>query len=252
MRILPTLRIAPLIAAACFLFSCSSNYKLVDAKRKAYPINAATLTDSTVLKTYLPYKLKMDSQMNAVIGYTDVALTKTYVGTESLLGNFFSDAAFAEAGKLDQQIDFAMPSTNGGLRNDLPLGPVTLANVFELMPFENELMIYELKGDKVKELLDNIAASGGQPVAGIKFRIADKKATDIVIAGKAFDLSRNYRVLTSDYIASGGDGVDTFKNPVAFKVVGLKVRDALINYIRQQQSADKKITSKLDRRITND
>ena len=252
MRISVTLRAATLLCFLSLLFSCSTNYTIVQSRRAEYPIQAGGVVDSSVIKKYLPYKLKMDSQMNQVIGYTDVALTKKYVHGESLLGNFFSDAALYEAKLIDPQIDFALPSTNGGLRNDLPLGPLTLSNVFELMPFENEMMIFELKGADVKELIDLIANSGGQPVSGITMKIVDKKAQDILIKGVPFDSTKNYRVLTSDYIAGGGDGVNCFKNPVTRKVVGLKVRDALIKYIKDTQATGKKITSKTDGRITND
>ena len=217
-----------------------------------YPISASVAADSTIIKTYLPYKLKMDAQMNAVIGYSAIALTKTSVGGESLLGNFFSDAALHEARKTYPDIDFAMPSTNGGLRNDLPLGAITLANVFELMPFENELIVFELNGSSVQSLMNMIAKSKGQPVSGITIKITDRKPVEVFINGKPFDPSKSYRVLTSDYIAGGGDDVNSFKNPVKSTIVGLKVRDALIQYIKEQQASGKKINSILDRRVTND
>lgn len=234
------------------LYSCSSRYALVKSNRTEYPISTALQADSAMIRKYQPYKLKMDSQMNAVIGYTDVALTKKGQSGEYLLGNFFADATFAEAKKIDPQIDFTLPTTNGGLRNDLPLGKLTLANVFELMPFENELLIFELKGSDVQSLLNYIADTQGQPVAGIRLKINNKKATDIFINGQAFDPAKNYHVLTSDYIASGGDRVESFKNPVSRKVLGLKVRDALIQYIKQKQAAGQKVSATLDGRISRD
>lgn len=252
MRIAIQFRIIVLSAVSVFLFSCSSNYKLINARRVLYPISASVAADSTIIKTYLPYKLKMDAQMNAVIGYSAIALTKTSVGGESLLGNFFSDAALHEARKTYPDIDFAMPSTNGGLRNDLPLGAITLANVFELMPFENELIVFELNGSSVQSLMNMIAKSKGQPVSGITIKITDRKPVEVFINGKPFDPSKSYRVLTSDYIAGGGDDVNSFKNPVKSTIVGLKVRDALIQYIKEQQASGKKINSILDRRVTND
>lgn len=190
--------------------------------------------------------------MNAVIGHSAVALTKKGEDGESLLGNFFADAAFYEAKKIDPAIDFAMPSTNGGLRNDLPLGDISLSNVFELMPFENELLTFDLKGSDVASLIDFIARTGGQPVSGIVMKIADKKAADVMINGKIFDATKKYHVLTSDYIAGGGDGVNSFKDPLSRKVLGLKVRDALITYIKEKQQKGEKINSVLDHRISHD
>lgn len=238
--------------APFFLFSCSSSYKVVKSSRSEYAITKDVPADSVVIRKYMPYKLKLDSQMNGVIGYSDVALTKKSEDGESLLGNFFSDAVLAEARKIDPRIDFTIPSTNGGLRNDLPYGAIKLSNVFELMPFENELLTFEIKGADVESLLDFIAHSGGQPVAGMTMKIVNRKAVDVMIGGKPFDPAKNYHVLTSDYLSGGGDGITSFKNPVSRKVLGLKIRDALIQYIEGKQAKGEKISSKSDRRITHD
>jgi 2',3'-cyclic-nucleotide 2'-phosphodiesterase (5'-nucleotidase family) len=234
------------------ILSCSTSYRVVKSSRTDYAIAKSLASDSAVIRKYLPYKLKMDSQMNAVLGYSAVKLSKKFENGESLLGNFFADAALYEARKLDSNIDFAIPSTNGGLRNDLPMGAITLANVFELMPFENEMMVFTLSGAEVQSLIDFIAKSGGQPVSGIQIKIRDRKPAGVMIQGKTFDRSRNYRVLTSDYIAGGGDDVSSFKTAAESKVLGLKVRDALIMYIREKQAAGEKISTTLDKRISND
>ncbi|SEB20379.1 5'-nucleotidase C-terminal domain-containing protein [Pedobacter hartonius] len=241
-----------LVLGSGLLFSCSKSYRVVKSNRTEYGIASTIAADSAVIKTYLPYKLRLDSQMNAVIGHTDLALSKTSVGGESLLGNFFADASLAEAKKIDPSIDFAIPSTNGGIRNDLPNGAVTLSNVFELMPFENELLVFELKGSDVQSLLEFIARTGGQPVSGLSLIIKDSKPVEVKINDQPFDITRNYHVLTSDYIAGGGDNLNSFKQPVSRKVLGLKVRDALILYIKEKQAAGEKVSSKLDRRISHD
>jgi len=246
------LRILSLAIGSFFIYSCSTSYQVVKSNRTEYSISREVATDSTVIKKYLPYKLKMDSQMNAIIGYSDIILSKKSEGGESLLGNFFSDATLSEARKIDPTIDFAIPSTNGGLRNDIPLGAISLSNVFELMPFENELIVFTLKGADVQSLLDFIAASGGQPVAGLSLKIQDKKAVSVQIGAKPFDPAKTYRVLTSDYIAGGGDGLNSFKSPIESKILGLKVRDALILYIKETHAAGEKISSKLDKRVSND
>lgn len=235
-----------------FLCACSSTYQVVKSNRGEYKVTQDVTADSSVIRTYQPYKLKLDSQMNEVLGYSENELTKKLVNGESSLGNFLADASLAEARKIVPQIDFTMPSGNGGLRNDLPLGAITLSNVFQLMPFENELIVFELKGSDVQTLLDYIAVSGGQPVGGLTMKIKAKKPADVLIGGKPFDPSKSYSVLTSDYIAGGADGISSFKKPVSSKVLGLKIRDALIQYIKESKNKGVKISSKLDGRITND
>lgn len=235
-----------------FLCSCSSTYQVVKSNRGAYKVSKEVTIDSAIIRAYQPYKLKLDSQMNEVLGYSEHELTKKLEGGESSLGNFFADATLFEARKTNPQIDFTMPSGNGGLRNDLPSGAITLSNVFQLMPFENELVVFELKGSDVQALLDYIARTGGQPIAGLRMRIKANKPVDVLIGSKPFDPSKNYSVLTSDYIAGGADGISSFKNPVSSKVLGLKIRDALIQYVREKNDKGVKISSKLDGRMTND
>lgn len=246
------LRTLSFLLGSFFLCACSSSYQVVKSNRGEYKLSKDVAVDSSIIRTYQPYKLKLDSQMNEVLGYSDNELTKKLVGGESSLGNFFADAALVEARKTSPQIDFTMPSTNGGLRNDLPLGAITLSNVFELMPFENELIVFELKGSDVQTLLDYIARTGGQPVGGLTMKIKAKKPVDVRIGGQPFDPAKNYSVLTSDYIAGGGDGISSFKNPVSSKVLKLKIRDALIQYIKETKIKGVKISSKLDGRMTND
>ena len=127
-----------------------------------------------------------------------------------------------------------------------------MSNLFELMPFENELIAFTLKGADVQQLLNFIAATNGQPVAGLHLKIVDKKPVDVFIKGKPFDPRQTYRVLTSDYIAGGGDNALGFKDPVDKKVLGLKVRDALINYVKEKQAAGESINPKSNGRITKD
>ena len=241
-----------LIIAAIFLNSCTTHYALKKSNREEYAINDKISVDSTIIKTYLPYKAALDTEMNKVIGYSDVELVKRSALPESVLGNFFADAILNQAKKIQPAIDFAMPSTNGGLRNDVAKGSITVSNIFELMPFENETVVFNLKGKNVLELVKFIAASGGQPVAGLKMNIKNNLPESIFINGKEFDVNKDYWVLTSDYIASGGDDAKGFNNPIAKKVLGLKIRDALLKEVSEVQLEGKKINAKLDGRITKD
>lgn len=236
-----------------FLFSaCSSNYKVVKSTRTEYNMNDKRSVDSTLIKMYLPYKAQMEKEMSEVIGHSEVLMPKVKDGPESLLRNFFSDAMLYEALKLDPTIDFAMPSTNGGLRVDLPQGDIKLSNVFEVMPFENEMIVFTLKPADVQNLLEFIASEGGEPVAALRMKIKAGKPTEVMINGKPLDPTRNYKVLTSDYVAGGGDNVQSFKNPIAQNILGVRMRDALVKYIRENHAAGKTINPKLDGRITKD
>jgi 2',3'-cyclic-nucleotide 2'-phosphodiesterase (5'-nucleotidase family) len=239
------------IVILSFLFACKSSYQISQTKRQEYPINNDVKIDSSIMKLYNPYKIQMEAEMNQVIAHSDVLMSKvdSDKNPESLLSNFFADATFSEALKIDQHIDFAMPTTKGGLRVDIPKGNVTRSNIFETMPFENELIVFTLTGADTKELLTAIARNNGEPVSGLRLDIIDKKPQNVMINGKAFDPSKTYNVLTTDYISGGGDNFQNFKTPLATKMLGLKVRTALINYVQTLEKNGKTINPKLDGRI---
>ncbi len=240
-----------LLLLASFVFvACETSYKLTKSNRTDYAIDDMVQEDSSVIKMYTPYKNAVDAEVNKVVAYTDVELTKSFVLPETLMGNFFADAVLKEALKLDKNIDFAIPTTNGGIRCEWPKGPVTLSKVFELMPFENEIMVYTLSGADTEKLLNELANLGGEPVAGLRMNIVNKKPASILINGLPFDTSRNYRIMTSDYIGQGGDDINGFKGALEAKIIGLKVRDAILNNITELQAAGTHINTKLDGRIT--
>ncbi|TKC02431.1 5'-nucleotidase C-terminal domain-containing protein [Pedobacter cryotolerans] len=240
-----------IFAFSALLFgSCRTKYALTKSNREEYKISSDIAVDSNIIKTYLPYKAKLDAEMNEVIGNTDVVLSKASTLPESVLGNFFADAVFNQVKKLLPQVDFVFPTTKGGLRNDIAKGEIKVSNIFELMPFENQLVMFNLKGSDVLKVVNYIAASNGQPVSGLRFNIKDKHAENIQINGKAFDVNVNYWVVASDYIASGGDDATGFATPISQKNIGLLVRDALLKEVKEFKAAGKSINTKLDGRIT--
>src|SRR5690606_30523233 len=125
-------------------------------------------------------------------------------------------------------------------------------HLFELMPFENELVILELSAEHVKQLAEYIAGTQGQPVAGLKMVIRDGKARDIQLGGQPLDPPKTYRQLTYDYLANGGDNIRGLNHPVNRINLGQKVREALIAYIQQYTQDGKQLTTQLDGRITRD
>lgn len=236
-----------LLAGSALLFSCNRHFSVSGNQYKEYVIDQQTSVDSSLIKYYLPYKKQVEAEMSRVIGRSEVALTKPS-DPETLMGDFFSDAILTEGLKKDAGIQFTL-ATKGGLRTTFPKGDITVSHAFELMPFENELVVLTLTGANTQKVIDFIARSEGQPTAGIRMKIKDKKAYDVFVGGKPFDINQHYKLLTYDYLANGGDNLDCLSNPVESKVIDKKVRDALIDYISDLTRAGKTINTKLDGRI---
>jgi 2',3'-cyclic-nucleotide 2'-phosphodiesterase (5'-nucleotidase family) len=203
--------------------------------------------DKNYEKMLQPVKQKIDSQMNVVIG--QAAETMKGNGPESLLSNFSADVYRQTASEfLGEKVDLSVVNL-GGLRTVVPAGNITIGKVFELMPFENELVIVWIKGDKLNDLLNYFANMGGEGVSGLRMEISNKKATNITIDGKSLDMEKLYSIATNDYLAGGNDKMVQLAQYEKRINTGLKIRSVLLNYIKNETKKGKKIQSKLDGRI---
>jgi 2',3'-cyclic-nucleotide 2'-phosphodiesterase (5'-nucleotidase family) len=239
-----------LISAACiiFFFSCNPVYRTATVQYKDYPV-ANTQTDSSFITFLQPYADSVNSSMNAVIATLAVDLEKKQ--PEGTLGNLMADAMKAMAEKYyGTQVDAAFMNY-GGIR--LPIvkaGIITKGKVFELMPFDNIIILQKLPGKVFKNFLDHIASRGGWPVAGLTMEIKNGKAENVLINGKALDADAVYTVANSDYVANGGDKADMLRSVPQINN-GSLFRDALIEYFTSFTKAGKQITVTTQNRVIN-
>ncbi|WP_162428606.1 5'-nucleotidase C-terminal domain-containing protein [Pontibacter pudoricolor] len=195
-----------------------------------------------------PYRKQVTAKMSEVIGTAPVELRKAEY--ESTLGNFVVDLLLQETNKLvDEPVDMAQ-TTNGGLRVPLPAGPITVGHIFELMPFENEVVVLTLDGPATQELFDFAAKTGISPIANATYTIQNGKATNVKIGGKPLDTTRNYTIVTSDYLAGGGDNMEMFKKAIRSEKVGMMMRDMILKHIKELTAAGKPIVADTAKRVT--
>lgn len=187
--------------------------------------------------------------MNDVVGVAEISLDKKM--PECTLGNFLVDAFFAMAEeKYNTKVDAAFLNFGGMRLTQLPAGNVTNGKIFELMPFDNLLILQKLKGDVLQKFLDLIASRGGWPVAGISMQIKNKKAVNVMIGGKPLDPDATYTTVNSDFVANGGDNADMLRS-IPQITNGYLMRDAIFDYIKKLKSQGKNISAKIENRVTN-
>ncbi len=205
------------------------------------------LSDNS-LQVYLePYRLKVEETMNEVIGVASETMTAHK--PESLLSNWSSDVLLKAANELsDKRVDMAIMNL-GGLRCAIPQGNILLRKTFELMPFENELVILTLAGSDLLELCDLFAAKGGEGVSGLRFGIKDGKAIYANINWRYVSRYRTYTIATSNYLAEGNDGMEPLAKCIQKVNTGKKLRDIFREFILEESKQGREIQSKLDKRI---
>ena len=220
--------------ALLVLFSCSTSYNIQSSDSNITEVKASA--DSSVLAIIAPYQKAIEAEMNEILTYSKIRLTKK--GTESLLGNFVTDLC------LNYSDAHLCVMNNGGLRTSIDKEPISRGKIYELMPFENELVVLELNKEDYLGLLDYICKRGGEPFSGINITM-NKEGNVINNTWPVnFENNEKVKVLTSDYLANGGDKMSFFQNKEQYKL-GLKLRDAIIDHCEKNDT----IISRLDGRI---
>ncbi len=250
------LRVAFTLIVCLFVLvlGCSPKYQVSSVTGGLISIDStsAPISDPEIDSVISTYRQKVVQEMNQVIASSPYAMHRA--SPEGLLNNFVADVVLEFARSIynpheKQPIDFCLLNY-GGLRSSLPAGNITVGNVFELMPFDNTIVVLTLTGQKTQELYEYLASeSNGMPISGLRLGIQGKKPVEVLVNGNAFDPSRDYKIVTSDYLSLGGDRMDFFLNPVDYEVLGVQIRDALIMYMKDQTAKGEKIFSKLDGRM---
>jgi len=238
-----------LAVVAATISACVSRPVLLTEQRQAaYPIGQGewVQNDSALESLIRPYRVPLEQKMTEVIVQSQHPATKEL--PESSLGNLVCDLLISETSLQTQvKADVCIMNT-GGLRIDLPEGNITRSMIFELMPFENEVVLARISGANLKKLLDQVAARGGGPIAGCRMQIINGKAGQISIEGEPLQEDKVYILLSSDYILQGGD---RFEIPALEHTVqaNVKVRDILLDAMTRSHKAGQTLNPHKDGRI---
>lgn len=235
------------------MVSCSHSYQATSVQYKDYRITQATTakpTTGNALTTLLkPYADSVNKSMNDVIAVAAIAMEKKQ--PESALGNVLADAMLnMSREKFNTNVDAAFMNFGGIRLTSIPQGNITRGKIFELSPFDNNVVLLKLNGKIVQQFLDHVASRNGWPCAGVSFQIKNKKAVNIIIGGKAFNEQQQYSFSLPDYVANGGDDCTMFAG-IAQQNIGYLLRDAIIQYFSKLNTEGKQVNATIENRITN-
>jgi 2',3'-cyclic-nucleotide 2'-phosphodiesterase (5'-nucleotidase family) len=242
-----------LIITTSLFFACTPSTRYT-SKTSSIAIDS-TLTNHELAQNLIkPYKEKLDTEMNEVLVISSEEFPKEKGKTQTKLGNLVADLSLEVAQIMyADTIDFCLLNF-GGLRTSLPKGEITRGKIFELMPFENELVVVTINQKNLNRLT-NYLHINPQPISkGItleSYEIYDGREfrAGLMTKENKYRLNDEFKILTSDYLANGGDNMTFFANPIKYEKVGIKLRDAIIQYCQEQHQQGKQLKGVIDNRI---
>lgn len=226
--------------------ACKTQHSIdhsVAERQEIKTISASPKYDSLIS----PFKLVLNKKMSKELVLCTSSLTKD--GHEMTIGNFMCDAMkWAYDSVMKQNSNCIVLMNRGGIRTNLNKGMITVNSIFELMPFENEIELVEIKGTDLNNIIKAILEKK-HGFYGMKIVETQNKMWSASIDNKAIDSSATYQILTSDFLVNGGDNFTFGQHKISSKRPNLKIRDALIYYCMHLTYTGKTLTPYTDGRF---
>ncbi len=194
------------------------------------------------------YKDSINVSLDNVIGFSDQLYTKGDFSSKnfnSSLGNLIADIIFIQSDSIfkyqeNKNIDFVIQN-HGGIRASLPEGEVKLTDAYKILPFENEIVIVEMDGESISEIVSFLKnETTPHPFSGLTIN-----GNEALVQNSLIIPANKYYIATNDYLLTGGDNMFFFDKNTKVYRFGYSLRDAFIDYTKSNLY----LSSKIDNRF---
>ena len=241
------------VVVGMMIASCRSHYVMSGIERSRILVDSRydALNDAQADAFMAPYKHVVDSMMSPVVG--EVAKYMAAHRPESELSNLLADILMWAAERYNEKPVFGVYNM-GGIRAGLAKGKVTYGDVLDVAPFENKIAFLTLSGEKVLELFQQMALSGGEAVShGVQLVITkDHRLKSAKINGEDVDPNASYRIVSIDYVIQGNDRMEAFKaktNVNSPQEERNNLRYIIMDYFREQMQQGQVVDREIEGRI---
>ena len=203
-------------------------------KAQVLPLGPVVPEDPEIQKVIAPLAAEIKASFDLPLVNAPKGLGRGRRGEENPLGSWVSDVMRqAAATALGAPVPFAITNA-GGLRANLRPGQLKVGDIFEVMPFENELVVVELTGAEVIQVVrEGILRRAGEPCSGVLVKVEgtpDRPTLTVTWQdGSPIDPKATVKVATSDYLYGGGDSIPTLRKGRRPVTTGITLRQALLD-----------------------
>lgn len=233
---------------------------LSGCKQEVWQLNSVegkqiAITDSLELKTEIdsyiqPYREHVNKNLDSVIAYAVDTYSKKDGELNTAIGNLFADAIYEQTNpvfktRTGKNIDMVL-ANHGGIRAIISKGNITTRTAYEIMPFENSIVVVAIKGSNINELISYLLrAKRAHPISKLQIKTdLDFNLIEATINGEPINPEKTYYVATNDYLYNGGDGMTFFQPNDSLYVMDYKVRNALLDYFINNDTINPKIDNR--------
>lgn len=229
-----------IIITILFGFSCrDKQVHLSEIQGTQIPVESSSDVSEPIESFMEPYRSHVNKVLDDPLAYAPTTISKNDGRYNSSAGNLMADIVMEQAGpvfksRTGKDIDFVVLN-HGGIRSVISKGNVTTRTAYEVMPFENTVVVLELQGKAVRELVSFLIGSKRpHPISGIQIVLDSKGDLESVsIGGKPFDERRSYYVATSNYLATGGDNMSFFSSGTTSVDLQYLIRNTMVDYFKK-------------------
>ncbi|MEY3320888.1 MAG: hypothetical protein RLZZ417_471 [Bacteroidota bacterium] len=223
--------ISLLFYVVLILSGCHPRYPGIFENAIRYQINDSIPEDKKLLALIAPYTEKLNATM--LSGLAPLSGELKLGKPESTLGNWITDILHRYITETKGvNCDFTLSNYGGVRSNFIKQDSLRVGMIYELLPFDNELLILDLKGSDIEALIRYMAKSGFWPISKeLQILQTDNKIEWIKIKGQPLVPNQIYKVQMPDYVANGGEGT-SFLAAAPREKTGMYMRDAVIEQLR--------------------
>lgn len=198
------------------------------------PVGEGIAEDAEVAKIIAPLSAELRASFGEVIAEAPKGLFRGRGGEENFLGYWVADLMRARAAQVTgRRIHFAI-TNSGGLRANIRPGLVKVGDIYEVMPFENELVVADYTGAEILDIVrTGVQRRLGEPCSGVKAVLSGTVEAPVLAItwsdGSPIDPGATYAVATTDYLLASGDSISSLKKGRNAITTGLPLRQILLD-----------------------